>query len=268
MTHNLLKRQKRDHLRWRNEMSIAWKVAERAVEEGATITLSNTPVAVRMGDTNNWAKTKCGDSTCRCYKRGGPEMVFTKSMEILGGKIDFVLHSIGMSPNVRKKRPTTTSTTIAGQDTRHFGHLFPQDAAGCRKLDAVEKGGSMLALTTWLHGVFSTDTTTWPTPRHCWSLSPAAGYIYGRDKGCVNTHLPVASLTTAGSGVKGMTDLMDFRKGWRPSAMQMRMMLRLLHLMFSDLTRKVTMPEPLQRWRLLKHGHEPARYEAVQQRSG
>lgn len=105
MSHNLLKGKRGVIFGALNDMSIAWKVAERAVEEGAVITLSNTPVAVRMGDVSKLgeklnAEVLPADAT----NVEDLEMVFEKSMEILGGKIDFVLHSIGMSPNVRKKR--------------------------------------------------------------------------------------------------------------------------------------------------------------------
>lgn len=88
-----------------NEQSIAWKVAEKAVEEGASITLSNTPVAVRMGEVSALAeKLNCEVIPADATSVEDLENVFKRSMEILGGKIDFVLHSIGMSPNVRKKR--------------------------------------------------------------------------------------------------------------------------------------------------------------------
>ena len=105
MTHNLLKGKRGVIFGALNEMSIAWKVAERAVEEGATITLSNTPVAVRMGQVNALAE-KLNAPVIPADATSVEDLanVFTQSMEALGGKIDFVLHSIGMSPNVRKKR--------------------------------------------------------------------------------------------------------------------------------------------------------------------
>ena len=99
MSNNLLKGKRGIIFGALNEMSIAWKVAERAVEEGAVITLTNTPVS-ELGEKLN-AEIIPADAT----NVEDLEMVFAKSMEILGGKIDFVLHSIGMSPNVRKKRP-------------------------------------------------------------------------------------------------------------------------------------------------------------------
>ena len=103
MTHNLLKGKRGVIFGALNEMSIAWKVAERAVEEGATITLSNTPVAVRMGQVNALAE-KLNAPVIPADATSVEDLanVFTQSMEALGGKIDFVLHSIGMSPNVRK----------------------------------------------------------------------------------------------------------------------------------------------------------------------
>ena len=105
MSHNLLKGKRGIIFGALNEMSIAWKVAEKAVEEGATITLSNTPVAVRMGEVDALAKKLNAEVLpADATSVEDLEMVFSKSVEILGGKIDFVLHSIGMSPNVRKKR--------------------------------------------------------------------------------------------------------------------------------------------------------------------
>ena len=88
-----------------NEESIAWKVAVKAVEEGAQITLSNTPMALRMGELDALSKQLnapviAADAT----SVEDLEKVFEESVKLLGGKIDFVLHSIGMSPNVRKRR--------------------------------------------------------------------------------------------------------------------------------------------------------------------
>ena len=105
MSYNLLKGKRGIIFGALNEQSIAWKVAEKAVEEGAVITLSNTPVAVRMGEVSALAeKLNCEVIPADATNVEDLENVFKRSMEVLGGKIDFVLHSIGMSPNVRKKR--------------------------------------------------------------------------------------------------------------------------------------------------------------------
>ena len=106
MSYNLLKGKRGVIFGALNEMSIAWKVAEKAVEEGAVITLSNTPMAVRMGEiTALGEKLNAEIIPADATNVEDLEKVFARSMEVLGGKIDFVLHSIGMSPNVRKKRP-------------------------------------------------------------------------------------------------------------------------------------------------------------------
>ena len=109
MSYNLLKGKRGIVFGALNNMSIAWKVAERAVEEGATITLTNTPIAVRMGEVQALSeKLNAPIIPADATSVQDLEEVFTKSVELLGGKIDFVLHSIGMSPNVRKKRTFTT----------------------------------------------------------------------------------------------------------------------------------------------------------------
>ena len=126
MSYNLLKGKKGIIFGALNEQSIAWKVAEKAVEEGAVITLSNTPVAVRMGEVSALAeKLHCEVIPADATSVEDLENVFRHSMEVLGGQIDFVLHSIGMSPNVRKKRTYDDLDYV--QDARHFRHLFPQD---------------------------------------------------------------------------------------------------------------------------------------------
>lgn len=134
MSHNLLKGKRGIIFGALNDMSIAWKVAEKAVEEGATITLSNTPIAVRMGQVDALAeKLHAEVIPADATSVEDLETVFSKSVEILGGKIDFVLHSIGMSPNVRKKRTYDDWTTACWKDTGYLRNLFSQDVAGCQK---------------------------------------------------------------------------------------------------------------------------------------
>ena len=95
MSYNLLKGKRGIIFGALNEQSIAWKVAEKAVEEGATITLSNTPVAVRMGEVSALAeKLNCEVIAADATSVEDLENVFKRSMEVLGGQVDFVLHSI------------------------------------------------------------------------------------------------------------------------------------------------------------------------------
>lgn len=106
MAYNLLKGKKGIIFGALNSNSIAWKIAERAHDEGATLVLTNTPLAIRMGDMDELA-AKTGSQMILAHATSVADLenLFSKSLEIFGGKIDFVLHSIGMSPNVRKKLP-------------------------------------------------------------------------------------------------------------------------------------------------------------------
>ena len=113
MANNLLKGKKGIIFGALNDMSIAWKVAERAHEEGAEFVLTNAPVAMRMGAINDLAAT-CGNAPvipADATSEEDLEKLIQGAMDHFGGKIDFVLHSIGMSPNVRKASTTPTRTT-------------------------------------------------------------------------------------------------------------------------------------------------------------
>lgn len=246
MNHNLLKGKRGIIFGALNEMSIAWKVAERAVEEGAIITLSNTPVAVRMGDTSQLGeKLNAEILPADATNVEDLEMVFTKSMEILGGKIDFVLHSIGMSPNVRKKRTYDDLDYDMLMKTLDISAIsFHKMLQVARKLDAIERGGSLLALTyVAAQRVFYGYNDMADAKSLLESITRSFGYIYGRDKGVrVNTISQSPTMTTAGSGVKGMTDLMDFSERMSPLGnADADDAADYCIVMFSDLTRKITM---------------------------
>ena len=131
-----------------NEKSIAWKVAERAVEEGATITLSNTPVAVRMGTVTALSeKLNCEVIPADATSVEDLENVFRRSMEVLGGKIDFVLHAIGMSPNVRKHRTYDDLDYKMLDTTLDISAVsFHKMIQSAKKLNAISEYGSIVAL--------------------------------------------------------------------------------------------------------------------------
>lgn len=246
MNHELLKGKRGIIFGALNDMSIAWKVAERAVEEGASITLSNTPVAVRMGDTNKLgeklhAEILPADAT----NVEDLEMVFSKSVEILGGKIDFVLHSIGMSPNVRKKRTYDDLDYDLFMKTLDISALsFHKMLQVARKLDAIADGGSILALTyVAAQRTFYGYNDMADAKALLESITRSFGYIYGREKGVrINTISQSPTMTTAGSGVKGMEGLMDFANRMSPLGnADADDCADYCVVMFSDLTRKVTM---------------------------
>ena len=229
-----------------NSNSIAWKVAERAVEEGAAITLSNTPVAVRMGDVSILgeklnAEILPADAT-NCEDL---EMVFQKSVEILGGKIDFVLHSIGMSPNVRKKRTYDDLDYDMLNKTLDISAIsFHKMIQTAKKMNAIAEYGSILALSyVAAQRTFYGYNDMADAKALLESIARSFGYIYGREHNVrVNTISQSPTMTTAGSGVKGMDKLFDFANRMSPlgnaSADECA---DYCIMMFSDLTRKVTM---------------------------
>lgn len=246
MKHNLLKGKRGIVFGALNDMSIAWKVAERAVEEGAIITLSNTPVAVRMGDTDALGKKLNAEILpADATNVEDLEMVFSKSMEILGGKIDFVLHSIGMSPNVRKKKTYDDLDYDLFDKTLNVSAIsFHKMLQVAKKMDAISEGGSVVALTyVAAQRVFYGYNDMADAKALLESITRSFGYIYGREKGVrINTISQSPTMTTAGSGVKGMLDLMDFSERMAPIGnADADDCADYCIVMFSDLTRKVTM---------------------------
>ena len=128
--------------------SIAWKVAEEAIKQGAEFVLTNAPIAMRMGEINDLAaKCNCEIIPADATSMEDLEHLFTKSQEILGGKIDFILHSIGMSINVRKGKHYTDLNhdfMVKGMDVSAMSfHRVMQTAM---KLDAMNEWGSIVAL--------------------------------------------------------------------------------------------------------------------------
>ena len=246
MAYNLLKGKRGIIFGALNDMSIAWKVAEKAVEEGATITLSNTPVAVRMGDVSKLGeKLNAEVIPADATNVEDLEMVFQKSMEILGGKIDFVLHSIGMSPNVRKKRLYDDIDYDLLNKTLDISAIsFHKMIQAAKRLDAIADHGSIVALSyiaaqrTMFGYNDMADAKALPE-----SIARSFGYIYGREKSVrINTISQSPTQTTAGSGVKGMSSLMDFANRMSPLGNATAdECADYCIVMFSDLTRKVTM---------------------------
>lgn len=246
MSYNLLKGKRGVIFGALNDMSIAWKVAKKAVEEGAIITLSNTPMAIRMGDVNQLGE-KLGAEVIAADATSVEdlEMVFKKSMEVLGGKIDFVLHSIGMSPNVRKKRTYDDLDYDMLSKTLDISAIsFHKMIQAAKKLEAINEYGSILALSyVAAQRTFFGYNDMADAKSLLESIARSFGYIYGRESNVrVNTISQSPTMTTAGSGVKGMDKLYDFANRMSPlgnaSADECA---DYCIVMFSDLTKKVTM---------------------------
>lgn len=229
-----------------NDLSIAWKVAERAVEEGAQIALTNTPIAIRMGEVRTLAeRLQAPMIPADATSVADLETVFTESTRALGGKIDFVLHSIGMSPNVRKKRTYDDLDYDLLSKTLDISAVsFHKMLQVAKKQDAIAEGGSIVALTyVASQRTFFGYNDMADAKSLLESIARSFGYIYGREKGVrINTISQSPTLTTAGSGIKGMDHLMDFADKMSPLGNATADdCADYCVTLFSDLTRKVTM---------------------------
>ena len=246
MSFNLLKGKRGIIFGALNDASIAWKVAERVVEEGAQIVLTNTAVACRMGTIDELAKkTNATIIPADATSVEDLNNLFVKAQEALGGKIDFVLHSCAMSVNMRKKRT---------YDDLDYGFLdktldisaisFHKMLQVAKKLDALNEEASVLALTyVASHRTFFGYNDMADAKSLLESIARSFGYIYGREKKVrINTISQSPTPTTAGKGIKDMDNLMDFANKMSPlgnaSAEECA---NYCVMMFSDFTRKVTM---------------------------
>ncbi len=246
MSYNLLKGKKGLIFGALNDKSIAWTTAERAYEEGAAFVLSNTPVSLRMGTVQELAE-KCNTIVipADATKIDDLEVVIEQGMEHLGGKFDFVLHSIGMSPNVRKGR------TYDDLDYNYLLQTIDVSAVSfhkvlqvCRKMDAINDWGSVVALSyiaaqRTLYGY--NDMADAKAMLE--SIARSFGYIYGREKKIrINTVSQSPTMTTAGSGIMGFGNLLDFADRMSPLGnATAEECADYIITLFSDLTRKVTM---------------------------
>ncbi|MDX2362747.1 MAG: SDR family oxidoreductase [Crocinitomicaceae bacterium] len=229
-----------------NEQSIAWKVAERAHEEGATFVLTNAPIAMRMGEINKLAE-KTGSQVIPADATSVEDIenLISQSMEILGGKIDFILHSIGMSINVRKGRHYTDVNydfTMKGLDVSALS--FHKVLQASMKLDAINEWGSVLALTyIAAQRVFPDYNDMADNKSYLESIARSFGYHYGMAKKVrVNTISQSPTMTTAGSGVKGFNEFINYSEKMSPlgNASALACADYCVSL-FSDLTKYVTM---------------------------
>ncbi|MFN9595635.1 MAG: enoyl-ACP reductase [Bacteroidota bacterium] len=226
--------------------SIAWKVAMRAHEEGAQFTLTNAPVAMRLGAINELAQaTGSQVIPADATLNEDLEKLFTTSMEILGGKVDFVLHSIGMSPNVRKSIPYTDTNYDFYHKTLDISAMsLHRVLRTAMKLDAINDWGSVVALTyIAAQRVFPDYNDMADAKALLESITRSFGYHYGKAKKVrVNTISQSPTRTTAGSGVKGFDGFFTFADRMSPLGnASAESCADYCISMFSDLTRMVTM---------------------------
>ncbi|MBQ2097415.1 MAG: enoyl-ACP reductase [Bacteroidales bacterium] len=246
MMYNLLKGKKGIIFGALDEKSIAWHIAERCHEEGAEFILSNTPAALRFGTLKQLAE-KTGSEIVEADATSLDDLkaVFTRAMEKFGGQIDFVLHAIGMSLNVRKNRSyddVDYNFYTKTMDISAFSfHKMLQTAY---KLDAIKEWGSVVAL-SYVAGqrTFYRYNDMADAKALLESIARSFGYIYGRDKKVrVNTISQSPTMTTAGSGVKGIDNLMDYSDRMSPLGnATAEDCANYCVTLFSDLTKKITM---------------------------
>lgn len=246
MAYNLLKGKKGIIFGALDENSIAWKVALRAKEEGAQFTLTNAPIAMRMGAINKLAE-QTGSTVIPADATSLEDLdnLFSKSMEILGGKMDFILHSIGMSPNVRKEKEYGDLNYEWYLKTLDISALsFHKIMHTAEKKDALNEWGSVVALT---YIAAQRNFPDYSDMAEAKAVLESIARSYGArlaklKKVRVNTVSQSPTVTTAGKGISGFNTFIDFAESMSPlgnaSAEECA---NYVITLFSDLTKKVTM---------------------------
>ena len=246
MSYNLLKGKRGIIFGALDENSIAWKTAERVHQEGGVFVLTNAPIAMRMGQINELAKATGSEIIpADATNEADLENLVTRSVEILGGKLDFVLHSIGMSVNVRKGKRYTDENydwTAKGWDVSALS--FHKTMQALYKADAMNAWGSIVALTYMAaQRTFPDYNDMADNKAYLESVGRSFGYFFGKEKKVrVNTISQSPTPTTAGQGVKGFDAFINYAEMMSPlgNATAQDCADYTVSL-FSDLTRKVTM---------------------------
>ena len=246
MPHNILLGKKGIIFGALDDQSIAWKTAESVSNEGGKFVLTNAPVALRMGSINELAQNT--DSIvipADATKIEDLENLVDKSIDQLGGKLDFVLHSIGMSVNVRKGRHYTDLNhewMTKGWDVSAVS--FHKLMQVLYKKDAMNAWGSIVALSyVAAQRTFPNYNDMADNKAFLESIARSFGYFFGKDKNVrVNTISQSPTLTTAGKGVKGLDGFLNYAEQTAPLGnATAEDCANYTVMMFSDYTKKVTL---------------------------
>jgi enoyl-[acyl-carrier protein] reductase I len=246
MAHNLLKGKRGIIFGALDENSIAWKTALKVKEEGGSFVLTNAPIAMRMGKINELAKA-CNAEVIPADATSEQDLenLFKKAVEVLGGKLDFVLHSIGMSPNIRKEKPYGDMNYDWFLKTIDISALsFHKTMQTAEKLDAMNEWGSFVALSYIAAQRSYPDYTDMAQAKAMLeSIARSYGARYGRLKKVrVNTISQSPTKTTAGAGISGFDVFFDYAQLMSPLGnASAEDCANYIAVMFSDLTRMVTM---------------------------
>ncbi|MEI8204274.1 MAG: SDR family oxidoreductase, partial [Bacteroidota bacterium] len=247
MAYNLLNNKKGIIFGALDENSIAWQVALQAHAEGGKFVLTNSPVAVRKGDIYKLAEM-CGNAqviAADVTNLDDLTALFNNSIDILGSKLDFILHSVGMSPNVRK------GLDYMELDYDYFMKTLDISAmslhkvlAIAKKLDALNSFGSVVTLSYIAsQRTFASYSDMAQAKAMLESIVRSFGYHYGRyNKVRVNSVSQSPTLTTAGTGVTGFNAFFSYAQCMSPLGnASSKECPEYCITLFSDLTRKVTM---------------------------
>ena len=246
MSNNLLKGKKGIIFGALDSKSIAWKVAENCHSQGAKFILTNAPIAMRMGDIDKLAKNT-GSEIIPADATSLEDLnnLFTSAMDKLGGKLDFILHSIGMSVNVRKGKLYTDQNydwTHKGLDVSAMS--FHKVMQTLYKNDAMNEWGSIVALSYMAaQRVFPDYNDMADNKAFLESVARSFGYFFGKDKKVrVNTISQSPTPTTAGKGVKGFDGFIKYADKMSPLGNATAMdCANYTITLFSDLTKRVTL---------------------------
>ena len=246
MSHNILAGKRGIIFGALDDQSIAWKTAESVKDEGGEFILTNAPVAMRMGAINELAK-KTGSIIipADATEVEDLEKLIDKSMDQLGGKLDFILHSIGMSVNVRKGKHYTDLNydwMKKGWDVSAVS--FHKLMQVLYKKDAMNAWGSIVALSyVAAQRTFPNYNDMADNKAYLESIARSFGYFFGKDKNVrVNTISQSPTLTTAGKGVKGLDGFLNYAEQTAPLGnATAEDCANYTVMMFSDYTKRVTL---------------------------
>ncbi len=246
MSHNLLKGKKGIIFGALDEKSIAWKTALRCHEEGAELLLTNAPVAMRMGEIKKLAEAVNAPVVpCDVSSNEDVDKLIEEAMKHFGGGVDFILHSIGMSINVRKGIGYTENNyefTHKGFDISALS--LHRVLASAMKQDAINEWGSVVALSyIAAQRVFPDYNDMADNKAILESIARNFGYQYGVKKHVrVNTVSQSPTKTTAGSGVKGFDGFINYAEKMSPLGNATADdCANYCVTLFSDMTKMVTM---------------------------
>lgn len=246
MSHKILEGKKGIIFGALDDQSIAWKTAEAVKQAGGEFVLTNAPVAIRMGAINDLAdKTESIVIPADATQLGDLENLVDQSISHLGGKLDFILHSIGMSVNVRKGKHYTDLNhdwMARGWDVSSVS--FHKLLQTLFQTDAMNSWGSIIALSyIAAQRTFPNYNDMADNKAYLESIARSFGYFFGRDKKVrVNTISQSPTLTTAGKGVQGLDGFLHYAEKTAPLGnASAEDCARYTVMMFSDYTRKVTL---------------------------